>query len=98
MTETARYSDRCARVDRRPHHAVELRQELQTTDMASGFINRFLLVLVKRRHLLPSAVGSPAAADRTGQAVHGGGGFATAIDVLTRDAEAPPHWTITTDI
>ena len=32
---------------------LELRQELKTTDMASGFINRFFLVLVKRRLSAP---------------------------------------------
>ena len=73
---------------------LELRQELKTTDMASGFINRFLLVLVKRRQLLPvgsrmdAAVRAALVAQFTAAAA-----VARDVDVLTRDADAVAHWT-----
>ena len=73
---------------------LELRQELKTTDMASGFINRFLLVLVKRRHLLP--VGGRVDATVRAQLVAKFTAAATAakdIDLLTRDRDALEHWT-----
>ena len=72
---------------------LELRQELKTTDMASGFINRFLLVAVKRRHELPFG-GRLEATVRAGLVDR----FRTAIaltrdvEVLTRDEDARTHW------
>jgi hypothetical protein len=73
---------------------LELRQELKTTDMASGFINRFILVLVKRRHLLPMGgrLDAPARAALVAK-------FTTAaaaakdVDLLSRDVDALEHWT-----
>lgn len=73
---------------------LELRHELKTTDMASGFINRFLLVLVKRRHLLP--VGGRLEDTARAQLVKDFTAAATAardVDVLTRDDDALAHWT-----
>jgi hypothetical protein len=72
----------------------ELRQELKTTDMASGFINRFLIVLVRRSQCLPEGgavdVAARAALVRRFQkaAVQ-----AERVDTtITRDAAARDHW------
>ena len=73
---------------------LELRQELRTTDMASGFINRFVLVLVKRRQLLP--VGGRIDATTRARLVAqftAGAAAAREVDILTRDANALTHWT-----
>jgi hypothetical protein len=72
---------------------LELRQELKTTDMASGFINRFLLVLVKRRHLLP--VGGRLDDGIRKQLVErfrAAAAHARDVEILTRDADAQAHW------
>jgi len=73
---------------------LELRQELKTTDMASGFINRFLMVLVKRRHLLP--VGGRLDATQRAHLVAQFTAAAVAardVEILTRDENALAHWT-----
>jgi hypothetical protein len=72
---------------------LELRQELKTTDMASGFINRFVLMLVKRRHLLP--VGGRIDDTQRAALVTQFTAAATAardVEVLARNDDAKAHW------
>ncbi|MHB1523019.1 MAG: DUF3987 domain-containing protein [Candidatus Dormibacteria bacterium] len=71
----------------------ELRRELQETDAASGFANRFLWVAARRARLLPD----PPAFE--GEVVAGLSGkvaralaFARAVGAVQRDAEASKLW------
>jgi hypothetical protein len=72
---------------------LELRQELKTTDMASGFVNRFLVLCVKRRHLLPDGgrlddrVRAPLVA-----AFRAAAQAAQDVGILARDVDAQAHW------
>ena len=75
---------------------LELRQELKTTDMASGFINRFVLVLVKRQHLLPvgGRLDETDPSQARGSLHRRGANVARDVEVLTaRDEDALAHWT-----
>jgi NrS-1 polymerase HBD domain len=72
---------------------LELRQELKSTDMANGFINRFLLLLVRRSQFLPE--GGMVDAQRCAELVQD---FVTATDaarktgLIGRDKEASAYW------
>lgn len=73
-----------------PH---ELRQELKSTDMANGFINRFVLLLVRRSQLLPEGgtVDDRLFADlvrRFGLATE----TARRIGLVKRDDQATAYW------
>jgi hypothetical protein len=71
----------------------ELRQELKTTDMASGFINRFIVALVRRSHCLPDG-GSVDGVhrDRLVRHFQHAAAFAQDVQAVTRDPDAHAHW------
>jgi len=71
----------------------ELRAELNTTDAANGFINRHLLVMVRRARVLPE--GGNVAADRLVPLVRGlraAVEFGRTTAEVCRDAAARAHW------
>lgn len=72
---------------------LELRREVKSTDMASGFINRFLVVLVRRSQCLPDG-GSvdPLVVETLVQRLTAATSFARACSALTRDADARDQW------
>jgi hypothetical protein len=71
----------------------ELRRELRTTDMASGFINRFLVVLARRSRSLPEG----GAMERSVRArlvarLQQAAERARQVHELSRDDESREHW------
>jgi hypothetical protein len=72
---------------------LELRQELRTTDMASGFANRFLIALVRRSQCLPDGgTVDPRARAELVTRFQAVAAQAEQIDTITRDDEARTHW------
>jgi len=71
----------------------ELREELKTTDMASGFINRFLILLVRRSRYLPHGGRvDPATHQELVRRFALATDFARHTQHLTRDGDADALW------
>jgi hypothetical protein len=71
----------------------ELRQELKTTDMASGFINRFLLLLVRRSQCLPEGgTVDPLALGELVQRFTAATASARRAPTIMRADDAREHW------
>jgi hypothetical protein len=71
----------------------ELRQEVRSTDMASGFLNRFIVLLVRRSRMLPEGGRvDPVTCEALVRRFVAASDHARRVDVLTRTEEARAHW------